>query len=212
MLKTKIKANAISNLTDARYFAAWEVEWLGFNLAEGNQSLSLEKVAAIKEWVDGVKIIGEFNLTAPETIKKSVDYLNLHYIQIGMFSDPTIIKTITPKVKLIQELVMDTPEQFDLIEQRIKHNQSSVEHFILDLKKNRLLWPNLSASTKERIKRLTEQFDVLIHLDLTADQALEILNTVNPLGFCVEGGEEEKVGYKSFEELDELFESLEILV
>ena len=68
MLKTKIKANSITNLTDARYFAAWEVEWLGFNLNPG-ESIALQQVPAIKDWVDGVKIVGELSQPSPEEAK-----------------------------------------------------------------------------------------------------------------------------------------------
>jgi len=37
----------------------------------------------------------------------------------------------------------------------------------------------------------------------------EILTEINPIGITIRGGEEEKVGVKSFEEVDELFEMLE---
>ena len=40
----------------------------------------------------------------------------------------------------------------------------------------------------------------------------EILEIPNLQGINVKGGEEEKVGVKSFDELDEIFEAIEILV
>jgi len=62
MLKTRIKASNISNLTDARYYAAWTVNWLGLDLrASAEQPLSLEAVKTIKEWIEGPVIVGEMD-------------------------------------------------------------------------------------------------------------------------------------------------------
>ena len=54
MLKTKIIAADLQNLTDARYFAAWLVDYMSFNLSEESANLS-----KIKEIMDN-KIITPF--------------------------------------------------------------------------------------------------------------------------------------------------------
>ena len=73
MLKTKILAGSITNLTDARYFAAWEVEWMGFNLNASEETfMPPAQVMAIKEWVEGPNILGEFGLHSAEEIKHLV--------------------------------------------------------------------------------------------------------------------------------------------
>ena len=59
MLKLKIKANDITNLTDARYFAAKEATWLTFNFVEKTPTYIEPMTArAIFEWVEGVEIVG----------------------------------------------------------------------------------------------------------------------------------------------------------
>ena len=84
MLKVKVKAGSITNLTDARYFAAREAEWLSFPLGEGAGMIEPIKVKAIAEWVDGVKIVGEFNFSSPEEIVSLSEGLSLIHI-----SEPT---------------------------------------------------------------------------------------------------------------------------
>jgi phosphoribosylanthranilate isomerase len=71
MLKTQVKASSITNLTDARYFAAWEVKWLGFNLdANAEDYIEPVKMKAMKEWVDGVEVVAEFGMQTASEIKQ----------------------------------------------------------------------------------------------------------------------------------------------
>jgi len=47
MLKTKIIAADLQNLTDARYFAAWLVDYMSFNLSD--PSVNLPKIKEIMD-------------------------------------------------------------------------------------------------------------------------------------------------------------------
>ena len=54
MLKAKIKISQITNLTDARYFAAWGVDFLGFDINPESEHFSSPSIVAeISEWVEG---------------------------------------------------------------------------------------------------------------------------------------------------------------
>ena len=54
MLKTKVLVCDIDNLTDARYFAAWMVDCLSFNLCESATiKLSTDQIIEIMNWVEG---------------------------------------------------------------------------------------------------------------------------------------------------------------
>ncbi|MBK6622216.1 MAG: hypothetical protein IPG32_15540 [Saprospirales bacterium] len=65
MLKTLVKASSISNLTDARYFSAWEVKWLGYCLdPDSPDFVRPDQLQAIRSWVDSVELIGEFGKQA----------------------------------------------------------------------------------------------------------------------------------------------------
>src|SRR5688572_18265306 len=60
-LKTFVKLNSITNLTDARYGAGMYVNLLGFDL-NGNTSNSItpDTFREITGWVSGVDFVGEF--------------------------------------------------------------------------------------------------------------------------------------------------------
>ena len=90
MLKTKIKASNISNLTDARYYAAWYVDWLGFDLRASENTLSLAEVKAIKEWIEGPVIVGEIDLFDFDKSKEIIDFLELEAIQAVSYTHLTL--------------------------------------------------------------------------------------------------------------------------
>jgi hypothetical protein len=52
-MKRPVIAADINNLTDARYFASWGVDYLLFDLA----TISIEEIKVIVGWVEGVKVL-----------------------------------------------------------------------------------------------------------------------------------------------------------
>ena len=64
-----VKANALSHLTDARYFASMEVAWMGFNIDPIAENASSPLfVKTIREWISGPELIGEFNYASATEI------------------------------------------------------------------------------------------------------------------------------------------------
>lgn len=53
MLNRKVIATQVTNLTDARYFAARGIDYLLFDLDE----IPLDKILEIKEWVEGPELL-----------------------------------------------------------------------------------------------------------------------------------------------------------
>ncbi len=75
-LKKIIKAGAITHLTDARFFAAYEVCYLGFCFdPESPDYISPQEALAIKGWISGPKIVAEFNNQDTENVVNIIRYL-----------------------------------------------------------------------------------------------------------------------------------------
>jgi len=211
MLKTRIKASQITNLTDARYFAAWGVSWLGFDLNMGSDSfIEPMKVLAMKEWVEGPKFVGEFGLQGVEEIKSAVDMLNFDYIQLSMLTDEAVLKQIESS-QIIKEIVIENTDARDEIEFHINKYAPLVEIFLVDFAKNGISYTDLSNETKNYLSELCQSHQIILSIDIAANQIDELLDTIQPHGLNVKGGDEEKVGFKSYDELDELFEAVEVL-
>ncbi len=211
MLKIRIKASQITNLTDARYFAAWGVSWLGFDLNIGSESfIEPIKVLAMKEWIEGPSIVGEFGLQSVEEIKSAVDMLNLDYIQLNMLTDEAILKQLESN-QIIKEIVIEHADASDEIEFHINKYAALVKLFLIDFAKNGIVYSDLSNETKNYLSELCQNHQIILSIDIATNQIDELLDTIQPYGLNVKGGDEEKVGFKSFDELDELFEAVEIL-
>ncbi|MCB0578414.1 MAG: N-(5'-phosphoribosyl)anthranilate isomerase [Phaeodactylibacter sp.] len=211
MLKTKVKASSVTNLTDARYFAAWEIEWLGFNFDAGSGAyIQPQAMQAIKEWVDGVKIIGEFGLQPPEEILSAADLLELDGVQLGQFSGLDTLKALHDnEAPILLEVVVEEAGRLKEATAGWPAMAPYVEAFLLNFDKNGIGWDSLTGPPLEYLQGLCRDYPILISLDFNAETLEEALDILQPYGINVRGGAEEKVGFKSFDELDELFEALE---
>lgn len=216
MLSTKVKASSITHLTDARYFAAWETEWLGFYLSPGDEnSVDGNQVAALREWVDGVKICGEFGMASTEDIETAISSLELDSVQVGMLTPVETLEAIHGKAELIQEIVPEAYMGADEIEEMLSTRKDQVDYFLLNFSKGGIIADDLKSGqpySLEQLQDWSSRFPILVDIQLDKDGPVSFLESIPLKGFAVQGGAEEKTGYKSFDELDDFFEALEVLV
>lgn len=198
-----IKASTITNLTDARYFAAKEVDFLGFNLEEGTPGyLDPLYMKAIREWVQGPKITGEFDRTPAATVREAAGFYGLDAVQITRPDDLELLKGL--------EVIFYVPAQPEIAGvQAVLEAVSGVNFFLLDFSPvagaETLLLENAAAW-----RELFAAFPTLLQLDVPAEALPPLLEVLQPAGLALRGGEEEMVGVKSFEEIDAVFETLGI--
>jgi len=177
MLKTKVIADNILNLTDARYFAALGVDYLSFKI----EHISFDKIVEIKNWVEGVQILLDVNNSISPSMMESIIQLE----PAGFVSsDLELVKQL--ENDFIDELVFLRADSLDLYKNTIVEGLSSFEDLIS------------SPGSTTYIKGKYSQ-----------ESLNRIIESNNITGIVVEGGQEEKVGLKNFEELDKIFECLE---
>jgi phosphoribosylanthranilate isomerase len=213
MLKTKIKANSITNLTDARYFAAREVEWLGFRLEPGaDNSISVVAANAIAGWVDGVKIVGEFEFATPVEIRELAAKINLDAIQLGMFVAPEAAKEL-PGVPIFREIVVERGSVPAILWERVEELAPWCEVFLLNFQKQGITWDDLKKDEPLRnlVKDLCGKHKVILGIEADSSGLPGLVNTLHPYGLSLIGGAEEQTGVKSFDELDDILDALESL-
>ncbi len=212
MLKIRIKASDITNLTDARYFAAKEVEWLCFNFSEGAASyIDPMKARAIFEWVEGPKIVGEFDMATADEINFYTEGWGLQAVQVGFLIPLDTVKVIKNK-PIIKEIWIEEFTNPDFIIQELTDYSPYVEAFYLNFDKNGIVWDDLknplSMITVEDLKWICQQFNIILSIDFQPHMVDDIL-ALNLYGLSLKGGEEERIGVKSYDELDEILDALE---
>jgi len=213
MLTITVKASSVSNLTDARYFAAWHVEWLGFDLtASGLATLPLPQVKEIKDWIEGPKIIGELAILDIEQSQQIIDFLALECIQVGMHTPVEYFNSLTVST-IIKEVIIESTTTYASLKAHLDTYFDYVDYFLIDFNKNNINWISLKEGTGNlsliQLKEIASQYELFLNLDYTDKNIEEIMAEINPMGISVKGGIEEKVGFKSFDELDAIFELVE---
>lgn len=213
MLKIKVKASQITNLTDARYFAAKEVEWLSFNFTEGSENyIDPMKAKAMFEWVHGPHIVAEFEDFSAADINFYTEGYQLSHVQIGMnMTVDEVFELTAPSI--IKEINVEASSNAEILRGLMRPFATSIEAFQLNFERNGMDFLSLknadSKLTFGDLKVLCSEFKIILTIDFQTIMLNELLS-LNLYGLSLQGGEEEKVGVKSFDELDDILEKLEI--
>jgi phosphoribosylanthranilate isomerase len=198
-----IKASRITNLTDARYFAAKEVAYLGFNLEENTEGyLEPMYMKAIREWVEGPLIAGEFERSPLPHVREAAAFFGLDAVELpaaALLEQPDALQGL----RVLATLEAKAPDLELLMEKLAPH----VAHFVLDL--NGVLDADTGTVPRPDFWRACcARYPILLKADLGAAQWPQLLQSLQPAGISLVGGEEERVGVKSFDEIEAIFDVL----
>lgn len=213
MLKIKVKAGLITNLTDARYFAAREVSWLGFPV--GNQPGMIEamKVKAIAEWVDGVEVVAEFGIEEPAAINSLAEGIGIKTVQVGTFYTLEQIKQLEG-LNIIKEIVVNDELGFTNLKEHLSQFSGHCMAFLLNFSAAGYSFEHLENNQTpysiQQLYAICQSYPIILHLDCEVEKVTRLTTDIQPLALSLHGGEEERVGVKSFDDLDEILDALEI--
>lgn len=209
-----IKASAITNLSDARYFAAqYSVEWMGFCMEEGTATyMPTHVIQAMQEWIQGPKIVGEFGLTTTENIIESIQKIGLDAVQLPMYAtvNRQAIRNIAP---IIQEIIVEKSDSAAILLQKIAQFEAQFDVLYLDFEKSGWSFAEIVRHQDihlEVIQRICQQHHTILAIDANSQQLKAIVQSTQPYALSLKGGEEERVGYKSYDELNDIFDALEL--
>jgi phosphoribosylanthranilate isomerase len=210
MLKLKIKASQITNLTDARYFAAKEVEWLSFNFAEHTDNyIEPMRARAMFDWVEVPHIVGEFDGFDADAVNFYAENWGLKAIQVGESSEIFNLKSDY----IVKEIVVDSATTAEILRGMFLPFAGVVSVFQLNFELENIAFSELKVGEHplsiNDLSALCTAFKIILAIDFQLDELDEIL-ALKPSGLSLKGGEEERVGVKSFDELDEIFDRLEL--
>ncbi|MBK8557166.1 MAG: hypothetical protein IPL65_15985 [Lewinellaceae bacterium] len=198
-----ILASRITSLTDARYFAAKNVSYLGFNL-ESNAEGFLDPIymKAIREWVEGPQIVGAFSHTPVEEIREAAIFYGLDAVELSdkNLSDLSTMGGIPVLLRTAYTGDMDA------LASVLEAANGKAVYIVVE----NLFWSSISAAQADW-RALCSRAPLLLDIDVSPTELPAMLDALQPAGLSFSGSEEEKVGVKSFDEIDALFDVLETL-
>ena len=208
----KIKVNKINNLTDARYFAAWNVNWMGFSMEMGmDEFISPKDIMEIKEWIVGPSIFASFGMNdEAEEMLEAHQLLNLDGIELSSFvNDQTILK-INHKTAVFVDFHIDNEAKFVDFADRAALTSALKIKYCLNIS-NPQTWSSIMVdqNLKNRFDKICSTNEVFVSLPDTEKHLAQLAESTFVTGIQLWGGSEEKIGMKDFDELDNIFERME---
>ena len=201
-LKTKVKINRITNLTDARYCSGMYVDILGFCLEEGSaQYVSPTQFQEITGWISGIDYAGEFSdLDAYSIEKLLADYPSLTWIES---EDLDTLVQLKPLGKnLIYRVKL---EELEPLLSKIELLQEH-EITLLVTSSNE----SITIDNESIINNFSNQLKLFLGAGITPANANSLCELPGLYGFALDGGDEIKPGLRDFDQLAAILESLEL--
>ena len=168
----------ISHLTDARYFAAMEVDWISITLTDDATSFS--KWHAMRDWITGVKLAAELSSEEESLVAKTI----IDASPDGIITDNLDIIHLTGGIDL-----------FVLTEKLLHANDNFYQIISYDKLK----------STND-IATLSSRTNIFLAADWTPALIKEMKENNYAGGFCFHASGEMATGMKDFSGMDEMLE------
>ncbi len=193
-LKTTVKVGSITNLSDARYCAGMGVTLLGFNTVEHTPNY-IEPIPfqEIRGWFVGPKVVAEiYGMTQPDKLESVLHDYQPDLIEL---SKPELLKLRPRETSLVLTI---EPDQYDNL------------HAVLRDFRTQIKYLQVPGSTDASIlEKITTDFPVLLVVDKPELPDLTLMRHNPRIGLALKGTSENKVGYKSYDELAQVLEQFE---
>lgn len=168
----------VSHLTDARYFAAMEVDWISITLS--NDATSFSKWHGMREWISGVKLAAELSSEEESLVAKTI----IDASPDGIITDNLDIIHLTGGIDL-----------FVLTDKLLPANDNFCQ--IISYGKRQ---------TGKDIATLNSRTNIFLAADWTPALITELKENNYTGGFCFHASGELATGMKDFSEMDEMLE------
>ena len=186
----------INNLSDARYCAGMGADKLTFILDPALPGhLDTKTVKELAGWIAGVELIGEFNELSASEINAIATDCALDAVLLRSPRKIDELAEIAPPVYL--ELAADTAFQFQSF-------PNSLQGLIVELPET------ISVETLEKLREMASQRPLWLGPGLLPERARNLTNQLPLAGLSFPSGDEVKPGLRDFDQLEAVFEALEI--
>ncbi len=182
MTKLPILVRNISNLTDARYFAALHPDFMALAIDDDCERFN-QLFAALEPWIEGPHWLLDLPLKLPENYLESV--LQEHEKLVGVIGKAAQLSALA-NINCTKFLESDAKG----------YEMGSITGQILTIEE------------MQSPSKTSHKYDIYVKLEELRDWELVQQRQLAPKGVVLQGSGEEKVGWKSFDALDQLVDAL----
>lgn len=190
-----VKVSGITNLTSARYFAARNVDYLGFCIdPESPSYCTTQKLTEIISWVEGPAFVLETNHFISDKFaideNSTIEYLHVNNMK-GVLPASSW-KKVFVNVPAELDLTSDLPDDLILV---IHSNDKPTE---------------LSTTLLEKLENICAQKECYVDFAWTTpSETFDFLQNTNCAGIILHGNDDIQTGLQDFDWMDEFFDLLE---
>lgn len=215
MNKILVKASQINNLTDARFFAARGVQWMGFNcdgtIDAAGVALSVHEIGALLAWIEGPIPVAEFGLSDAGTINRITTELNIQAVQVDYFQDIPTLQQLNANY-IIRRIV---PQQLDdaaALKAELEAYAPYCQAFLLDYGASNTTVQDLLAAPqayRDVLRTLAQQCTLILQIPTNPHEVRQLAEALDPIHLSLLGGYEDKPGIRTFDQLNDLMDVLD---
>lgn len=202
-LRTFVKINGITNLTDARYCSGMYVDLLGFTFEEGaDRMVNAATFKEISGWVSGVDFVAEFEYANAETIQNTLENCD----EIKWLEHRKIETLMEFREKGLNLIYRCTLQEFAALGQKQLEElaNSAITIHVVDVKSS------LTKEDEGRLKTFSNTQKIMLGTGINVSNVDRLIHELNLFGISMTGGDEIKPGLMDFNELADILEALEV--
>jgi phosphoribosylanthranilate isomerase len=196
---TKLSLYPITNLSDARFAAAAGIEYIGFCLNPNDADFIMPiKAKEILDWISGSHAIAYFGEQDLDEVISLSELLNMDVVAL----ENSILPDELPQIgKPVIKVIDISTKNLDFVNNEISAYQKYADAFEL---KGTLHAGILLTDVKE----LCAKHKVFLNLNFNGFPGKELVTELMPYAWHLQGGKEEKIGLKDYDELNECLDKL----
>lgn len=198
--RTRIKAAGVNNLTNARFFASYQVDWIGLDLDPlSPNGLTVDQSKEIMQWLAHPQLAGEFTNRSSEEVAFLCKELGLKGAQIpyDQTGDPirseglVVWKYLSLADGMLPMGLMD----------------ADTDAFILDLGKFHSI-SIIDEATQQFLDEACSAYEIWLRADSSQEVLQELIDRFDIAGIDLKIGDELNPGLQEFTTTLDLLESL----
>ncbi|MDW8301911.1 MAG: hypothetical protein RML38_05565 [Bacteroidia bacterium] len=204
---TKVFLQQILDLHEARYAAAAEVDYIGFNFDPVlGTVLTIEEVQGIQEWITGVKKVAIFGTDNIQEIEQMLSKIDVDAVQINSWLPPSTLKGLS--LPIIKKIPVVHDVSFEQLNALMFPYSSVVTYFLLDGYNYNITWGSFDNQPFEWkvIAKTCREYPCFVGFNLNTETAKEVIQQVRPAGIGLHKGVRNSTQELDFDAIEKILE------